>query len=323
MATPLSLLEALAQVPDPRKKKGVRHPLSAVLSLAVLAMLTGAKSYEAIAQFGRDKGAPLAHALGFRRGKTPCKSCLSELFRALDVVAFEAAVAFWVLSRLPRAEGRTLAIDGKALRGSRDGEAPGQHLVAAYDGDAAAVLGQLRVDCKTNEHKAALALLGILPVRGNVVTGDAAFCQRDLCEEVIGRGGDYVLAVKDNQPSLATDIGAGLASGDQARRLAAACPPLRAGARAAAGYGRPDGGQGPRPEGGALDPHDGGADEGARLEGAEAGLRGDARADGRRGEDGGGGVRDHEPAARAGRRGAADGAGAGALGDRERAALPA
>ena len=71
MSTPLALLDVLAQIPEPRDPRGVRHPLSAILSLAVLALLTGAKSYSAIAQFGRDKGFALAHALGFRRGKTP------------------------------------------------------------------------------------------------------------------------------------------------------------------------------------------------------------------------------------------------------------
>ena len=93
MSTPLALLDVLAQIPDPRDRRGVRHPLSAILSLAVLAMLTGAKSYSAIAQFGRDKGFALAHALGFRRGKTPCTSTFSELFRILDIDAFESGVS--------------------------------------------------------------------------------------------------------------------------------------------------------------------------------------------------------------------------------------
>src|SRR5215204_686297 len=101
MSTSLSLLEALAQVPDPRGRKGQRHPLSAILGLAVVAMLTGCKSYSAIAQFGREKGFALAHALGFRRGKTPTKSTYSTLFRRLDVTAFEAVLARWTASRLP------------------------------------------------------------------------------------------------------------------------------------------------------------------------------------------------------------------------------
>ena len=85
MSVPLPLLEVLAQIPDPRKPRGLRHPLPAILSLAVVAMLTGCKSYHAIAQFGRDKGKALAFALGFRRGKTPAKSTFSEIFRALDI----------------------------------------------------------------------------------------------------------------------------------------------------------------------------------------------------------------------------------------------
>jgi hypothetical protein len=229
MPEPLCLLEVLAQIPDPRDPRGVRHPLAAVLSLAVLAMLTGAKSYSAVAQFGRDKGFALAFALGFRRGKTPSKSTLSELFRVLDVVAFEAALGRWVAARLPQGDGQHVAIDGKTARGSRDGQTPGHHLVAAYAPAAQAVLAQVRVDAKTNEHKAALQLLGVLPLRGRVFTGDAAFCQRDLAELIVSGGGDYVFVVKDNQPSLALDVGAGLAHDAQQRRQVAAFFPLPAG----------------------------------------------------------------------------------------------
>jgi DDE_Tnp_1-associated len=232
MSAPLSLLAVLAQVPDPRNPKGIRHPLSAILSLTVLAMLTGAKSYTAIAQFGRDKGFALAIALGFRRGKTPAKSTLSVLFRELDITAFEAALSRWVASRLPEGAEKHAALDGKTARGSKDGEVPGQHLVAAYMPAAQAILAQIRVDTKTNEHKAALELLGILPLAGWIFTGDAMFCQRDLCKKVVDGGGDYVWTVKDNQPSLAVDIAAGLAFEEQQRRQAAAFPPLRRGAAA-------------------------------------------------------------------------------------------
>jgi predicted transposase YbfD/YdcC len=102
---------------------------------------------------------------------------------------------------------------------------PGQHLVAAYCAEAEAVLAQIRVDAKTNEHKAALQLLGILPVKGNIITGDAMFCQRDVCAAIIDSGGDYVFTAKDNQPSLVVDIRAGLAYQEQARRTAAAFSP--------------------------------------------------------------------------------------------------
>jgi hypothetical protein len=199
-------------------------------------MLGGAKSYQAIAQFGREKGFALAHALGFTRGKTPTKSTFSVLFRMLDVQAFEQALSRWIASRLPEGQEKPISLDGKTARGSRDGEVPGQHLVAAYCTEASAVLAQVRVDAKTNEHKAALQLLGILPVKGNIITGDAMFCQRDVCAEIIAVGGDYVFTVKDNQPSLAIDIGAGLAYQEQAQRLSAAFSPGRPTGRVPGGY---------------------------------------------------------------------------------------
>lgn len=226
---PLSLLEALADVPDPRSRHGRRHPLLAVLSLTVLAMLRGCKGPTAISQFGRDHGVALAHALGFLRGKTPAPSCLSDLYSALDPVAFEAALSRWIASRTSAPAGgsdpQAVSFDGKTLRGSRDGEAPGHHLVAAYAHGQQAVLAQIRVDAKTNEHKAALELLGILPVRGRVVLGDAIFCQRDLCAKIVEQGGDYLFTVKGNQQGLEVDIAAGFGFEAGARSIAAAFSP--------------------------------------------------------------------------------------------------
>jgi hypothetical protein len=233
-----ALVEVLATIPDPRKPRGRIHPLPAVLSLAVVAILAGMKSLEAIAQFGRDRGAGLAHALGFRRAKTPAKSTFSEIFRALDLDAFEAALGRWMQSR-PDA-GDALAIDGKTLKGSRDAAVPGVHLLAAFVPGSAAVLGQLRVDAKTNEHKAALRLLGVLPVQGKVVSGDAMFTHRDFAQGVRDGGGDYLLFVKDNQPELKAQIEAAL-HGD------ADFSPLPTAAEGSGRAGSQDGGQGARP----------------------------------------------------------------------------
>ena len=260
----LSLLDVLGDLPDPRSRHGQRHPLPAVLALVVLGLLRGCRSLEAIAQLGRDFGAPLAHALGFRRGKTPAKSTLSRFLRRLDPEATEAALAQWVESRLPPGVD-VLSLDGKAVRGSRDGALPGQHLVSAYAPQVEAVLGQLRVDAKTNEHKAALQLLGILPVAGRVVLGDAMFCQRDVCAKVIDKGGDYVFTVKDNQPGLAVDIAAGFAFEQ------AAFSPGR-GEGAPAGAGGANRGQGPRPAGEADAADHDRADAAPTLAGAGAGL---------------------------------------------------
>jgi hypothetical protein len=206
MVQALSLVEVLATVPDPRSRKGRRHPLTAILSLTVVAILAGCKSLEAIAQFGRDRGVPLAHALGFTRGLTPNKSCLSKLFRRLDIAALEAALCRWITGRIEHHGWDAIALDGKTARASKDGDAPGVHLLSAYVPAAAAVLSQVRVDAKTNEHKAALSFLGVLPLGGKVVTGDAMFTHRDVAQAIRDGGGDYLLIVKDNQPELKAQI---------------------------------------------------------------------------------------------------------------------
>jgi DDE_Tnp_1-associated/Transposase DDE domain len=209
----VSLMDALAAVPDPRDPRGKRHPLAAILGLTVVAVLSGMTSLEAIAQFGRDHGPGLAFALGFRRAKTPVKSRLSTLFRRLDVAALEAALTRWLAGR-HAAGWAVVTLDGKTLRGSAAGDVPGVHLLAAYAPRAAAVLGRLRVDAKTNEHKAALRLLGILPpLAGAVVTADAMFTHRDVCAAIRGRGGEYLLPVKDNQAALQADLRAALEDG--------------------------------------------------------------------------------------------------------------
>ncbi len=206
-ATALSLSDLFATIPDPRSPAGRRYALPAVLNLLAVALLAGLRSLEAVAQFGRDHGAPLAFALGFRSRRTPCKATLSNLFRRLDATAVEAAIARWVTARCPDLGGQ-VCLDGKTVRGSRDGALPGAHLLAAYAPRVAAVLGQIRVDGKTNEHKAALELLGVVPLAGQVVTGDAMFCHRDVCQKVRDGGGDYLFTVKDNQSTLHADIAA-------------------------------------------------------------------------------------------------------------------
>jgi hypothetical protein len=208
MEAELSLMELLEGLHDPRRAQGKRHPLPALLALAVVAMLAGMTSYEAIVDYGKERGWDFLKHLGFTTRGGLCKATYSRVFRRIDVADFEARVGRWIQARLKPGEAPHLSIDGKTARGSRDGETPGIHLVSAYAPDVKAVLAQLRVDAKTNEHKAALELLGVLPIRGKVVTGDAMFTHRDVCAEVIDGGGDYVLPVKDNQPTLRTDIAA-------------------------------------------------------------------------------------------------------------------
>src|SRR5262245_31883216 len=106
---PLSLVDVLAELPDPRGPHGRIHPLSALLSLVVLGLLLGRKSLAGIARLGWQSGAPLAHALGFHRGKTPTTLTLSEILRALDADALEALLARWVNAVVFSPDGKTLA----------------------------------------------------------------------------------------------------------------------------------------------------------------------------------------------------------------------
>ena len=136
-----SLRKVFAQVPDPRRARGRRHPLPALLALSTAAMLSGARSLYAIAQWGRLQSPAVVQALGFTRPRTPTVSTLHLVFKDLDVAAFEAAVRQWAVQQLGD-RGEAIAIDGKALRGIHGEELPGVRLVAASATGAGRVLAQ-------------------------------------------------------------------------------------------------------------------------------------------------------------------------------------
>lgn len=201
-----SLIERLGELKDPRDPRGVQYPLVPVLALCLVAILAGHTGFAAIAQFGRLRRHRLGHALGFKNGKMPCANMLSLLLRDVDADHLDRIIGAWLTSRHAGGWGH-VALDGKTLRGSRDGDVPGTHLLSAYVPQASAVIAQVRVEATTNEHKAALRLLGVLPpLAGAVVTADAMFTHRDVCEKVLEGQGEYVLYAKDNQATLRRDI---------------------------------------------------------------------------------------------------------------------
>lgn len=209
---PASLPNFLATVPDPRSAHGRRHSLKAMLAAVCCAVLCGARGFKPIAQWVHDQDIEWAHALGFTR-TPPRWGAFRKLLMALDPAAFEAAVAAWadaVAGGLaPAAPGGALdplALDGKALRGTIGRHQGAVHLLSVMAQRHGLTLRQVEVGDKTNEHKAALGLLRGLVLEGRVVTGDAMFCQRDLCRQVVADGGHYFLVVKENQPGLLHDI---------------------------------------------------------------------------------------------------------------------
>lgn len=204
-----SLLAYLAQVPDPRGRKGRRHPLTAMLTAVVCAFLCGHRGWTGIVEWLHDQSVEIWHAMGFTR-RPPKKDAFRDLLMELDPKVLEAVLTRWITEELNlSADQETLqgvAFDGKTLCGTLRDFSPAVHLLSAVDHQTGCVLSQLSVDAKTNEHKAALDLLKTLVWEGRIVTGDAIFCQRDLCEEIVDSGGDYFFQVKENQPNLLRDI---------------------------------------------------------------------------------------------------------------------
>jgi DDE_Tnp_1-associated/Transposase DDE domain len=200
-----SLLEHLQQIPDPRGRQGLRHVFTAMLATVVCASLQGARGYLAFAQWIHAQEVALWHELGFQR-KPPKLGAFRKLLMAIPPEQFEAAVRNWVRQCVgdptPGEPLQPVSIDGKALRGTLKGHERAIHLLSILDQATGCTLSQTRVDDHTNEAKAALELLRTLVLKGRVVTGDAMFCQREVCEQILHQGGHYFFALKDNQPTL-------------------------------------------------------------------------------------------------------------------------
>ena len=202
----ISLLERLRELNDPRDPKGQLYPFVPLLTLALVATLAGCCTVAAMARFGRLRGARLGHALGFKRGRMPGANTVTNLFAVVDPDARDAIIGAWVAARMGSAPEH-IAIDGKTLRGRRDGTVPGQHVLAADAPNASAVVAQMRVAATTNEHTAALQLLGLWPgLNGTVVTADAMFTPGDFCANVPGNEGDDIVYAQDNQPDLKANL---------------------------------------------------------------------------------------------------------------------
>jgi predicted transposase YbfD/YdcC len=211
LAQPQPLIEVFAEIPDFRRCRGKRHPLPAILSLACCAMLCGYRSYSAIAEWGRNDGIGMAHALGFTHN-TPCAATLHTVFRHVDRDAVEATLGAWAESVVvstppaPSAGEAAIALDGKTLRGSRKQGAPGSHLLSALSHHLGLTLAQQAVDAKTNEITQVETVLRQLVLKDRVVTMDALLTQRHIAQTIVDQGGDYVMIVKENQPQLRADI---------------------------------------------------------------------------------------------------------------------
>ena len=206
------LLNILAEVPDPRHKKGKRHPLESILALIVIGLMSNHKGYTSIATWARNQP-ELAKALGFRSPKTPCAATIHNLLKRLDVVSLEASLTKWVFSKLEdfqvlKTNGlEGVAIDGKELCGSENPETGYRtHLLSAVCHELGITLTQSAVSGKTNEIPISTQLLKAFDVVGKVLTTDALLTQKTFCQETLNHQADYALPVKENHKQMYDDI---------------------------------------------------------------------------------------------------------------------
>lgn len=206
--TPQGLLAAFACVPDPRRAGSVVYPLPALLALAVAAILSAHDSVLAMAEWGARQSPALLQQLGFASGQVPCQSTLHRLFAKLRPDAVSAALSAYFAPAGASATGQGVAIDGKAQRGRLRYQTGGSpvHELSAFCHAQGIVLAQEAIEVAAEKAEAELTVAPVLVARldwrGRVLTGDALFCQRQLCRQVLNAGGDYLLSVKANQPTL-------------------------------------------------------------------------------------------------------------------------
>ena len=209
---PQSLAAALQAVPDPRRQASVTYPVAAILSLAVAAILANHRSVLAIAEWGQRQSADLLAQLGFPDGHTPCQSTLQRLFVKLDGRALSAVLTDHFAPRTTPDDSRDrvqgIAIDGKSPRGRLAYDAGGSpvHALSAFCHDTGIVFAHEPIVSTGDKAEAELTVAPRLIARldwpGRVLTGDALFCQRHLCQPVLDAGGAYLLLVRGNQPAL-------------------------------------------------------------------------------------------------------------------------
>jgi DDE_Tnp_1-associated/Transposase DDE domain len=169
-----SLLQVLAAVADPRKRRGVRHRLPVILAVSVCAVLAGARSYVAIAEWAADADPATLAELGVG-GVVPCESTIRRTLQSVDADALDERLGAWAAARTSRSPARLrpIAVDGKTLRGSAAAGDPGRHLLAAFDHAHGVVFGQVDVAAKTNEIPMFTALLDRIDLTRAVITADA------------------------------------------------------------------------------------------------------------------------------------------------------
>jgi hypothetical protein len=200
------LIEMLRTLVDPRKPRGVRHPLVTVVAISVCAALSGARGFKAIAEWAKDLSRDTLRRLGSQRWQPPSEPTIRRVLQKLDADRLDAEIGRWLLPH-GRVAGQGVSVDGKTLRGAHDAGQTAPHLLSAILHQEGIVLAQRAVGEKTNEIPELPHLLAPLAIEGAVVTADALHAQKETARYIVEvKKADYLFTVKDNQPTLKQDI---------------------------------------------------------------------------------------------------------------------
>jgi predicted transposase YbfD/YdcC len=205
--TDASILKHFANLDDPRDERGKDHNLLDIVAIAICAVICGAESWVDMELYGQSKQEWLAKFLALNNG-IPSHDTFARVFARLDPQQMQGCFLSWIEAVRQLSGGEIIAIDGKTLRHSYD-SSNGKgaiHMVSAWASANRLVLGQRKVDDKSNEIKAIPELLQLLAIEGCIVTIDAMGCQKEIAATIVEQGGDYILALKGNQGGLFEDV---------------------------------------------------------------------------------------------------------------------
>jgi len=202
---PQSLAGYFKDLPDPRVERTRRHKLVDILVIGLCSQLTGGQTFEDMETFGTIR-APWLKTFLELPGGIPSHDTFNRVFSAIDPTAFLDCFVRWVRGICPSLNGEIVAIDGKALRHALNEGAPIPYIVSAWASENGLVLGQVKVNEKSNEITAIPELLDALELKASIVTIDAMGCQKDIAARIASKKADYVLALKGNHGTALKEI---------------------------------------------------------------------------------------------------------------------
>lgn len=200
------LMSIFGRIEDPRSHINQLHNLTDILLIGIISVICGAETWKQMVEFATSKEEFLKKFLKLENG-IPSEDTINRVFSSIDSTLFETCFIEWVNSISKISKGQVIAIDGKTLRGAKsNGKKSPVHMVSAWANESNLVLGQVRVNDKSNEIIAIPELINNLMIEGNIITIDAMGTQTDIAEAIVENGANYILAVKENQSQLLEEI---------------------------------------------------------------------------------------------------------------------